>query len=129
MITSPLSTTTSEDGSDVVVHLVLLKPRPDLSQAERQALVRAFERAIRDIPTVRGVRVGERVRHGAGYESEAPDWVDYGVILEFDDLEGLQAYLRHPAHEELGARFNQSLSSAMVYDFEAGGIDALDRLV
>jgi len=113
----------------VVVHLVLLKPRPDLSQTDRQALVRAFERAIRDIPTVRGVRVGERVRHGAGYESEAPDSVDYGVILEFDDLEGLQAYLRHPAHEELGARFNQSLSSAMVYDFEAGGIDALDRLI
>jgi hypothetical protein len=113
----------------MVVHLVLLKPRPDLSQAERQALVRAFERAIRHIPTVRGVRVGERVRHGAGYEAEAPDSVDYGVILEFDDLEGLQAYLRHPAHEELGARFNQSLSSAMVYDFEAGGIDVLDRLV
>ena len=37
----------------------------------------------------------------------------------------LQAYLRNPAHEQLGARFGESLSAAWVYDFEVGGLDAL----
>jgi hypothetical protein len=28
-------------------------------------------------------------------------------------------------HEQLGARFGESLSAALVYDFEVGGMDAL----
>lgn len=113
----------------IVSHIVLMKPRPDLSAADRRALVDAFDRAIREIPAVRDVRVGRRVMHGAGYEQAVPDAADYLIVIDFDDLDGLQAYLRHPAHEELGARFNQSLSSALVYDFEVGGIEELSRLV
>jgi hypothetical protein len=45
--------------------------------------------------------------------------------IDFDNLDGLQAYLRHPAHEELGKRFGQSLEAAMVYDFEMGGVEEL----
>ena len=112
----------------MVTHLVLMKPRPDLSPADRQALLGAFERAIREIPTVLDVRVGRRIVHGAGYEQTAPDAADYFVVIDFNDLAGLQTYLRHPAHDELGARFNRSLSSALVYDFESGGLDALDVL-
>ena len=104
----------------MLTHIVLMKPRPDLSADGRLALVDAFERAIRDIPTVRGVRIGRRVTHGAGYEQTSPDTADYLAVIDFDDLAGLQAYLRHPAHDELGARFGQSLSGALVYDFEVG---------
>jgi hypothetical protein len=109
----------------MLTHLVLMKPRPDLSVAERGALVDAFERAIREISSVRNVRVGRRVVHGAGYEETAPDVADFVAVIDFDDLAGLQAYLRHPAHDELGARFGQSLRSAVVYDFEVGGIEDL----
>jgi hypothetical protein len=112
--------------SFVISHVVLFKPRPDLSDADRRALAAAFERAVREIPTVRSVRFGQRVTHGAGYEAGAPDSADYIAMIDFDDLAGLQAYLRHPAHEELGARFGESLSSALVYDFEVGGIEELD---
>ena len=113
----------------MVWHLVLMKPRLDLSSADRHALVDAFERACRDIATVRGVHVGRRVTHGAGYETGMPDTADYVIALAFDDLAGLQTYLGHPAHEELGARFNQSLSAALVYDFEVGGMAELKNLV
>ena len=112
----------------MISHIVLMKPRADLSPADRLALVDAFERAIRDIRTVRAVRIGRRVRHGAGYEQAMPDTADYLIVIDFDDLDGLQAYLRHPAHQELGARFNQSLSSALVCDFEVGGSDSLAGL-
>jgi hypothetical protein len=105
----------------MIVHLVLVKPRHDLLPSERQAFAASFRRAAMEIPTVRGVRIGRRIRHGAGYESGAPDEADFMAILEFDDLAGLQAYLRHPAHGELGARFGDVVSSALVYDFELAG--------
>src|SRR4051794_24666724 len=106
-------------------HVVLMKPRSDLSRSDEQALVDSFPRAVREIPTVRSIRVGQRLTHGASYEQQAPDTADYLIVLDFDDLAGLQTYLRHPAHEELGGRFNRSLSSALVYDFEVGGMDEL----
>jgi hypothetical protein len=109
-------------------HIVLMKPRPDLSAADRHALIAAFEQAVRDIPTVRSVRIGRRILHGAGYEPGSPDSADYLIAIDFDELAGLQAYLRHPAHDALGARFNLSISSALVYDFEVGGIEMLSGL-
>jgi hypothetical protein len=112
----------------MVWHLVLMKPRPDLSSDERAALVAAFSRALREIPTVRDVRVGRRILHDAGYEKLAPDSADFGIWIGFDNLEGLQTYLRHPAHSELAARFNQSLSSALIYDFEATELEKLQSL-
>ena len=109
----------------MVTHVVLMKPRPDLSFSDRHAFVAAFEYALRAIPTIRNVRIGRRVTHGAGYEQTAPDAADFLAAIDFDDLEGLQTYLSHPAHDELGARFGRSLSAALVYDFEVGGVEAL----
>ena len=103
----------------MISHVVLFRPKPDLPSAERDALLTAFTRAIQEIPTVRGVRSGRRTLHGAGYERPV-DFADVLVVIDFDDLAGLQTYLRHPAHEELGARFNQSMESGVVLDFEVG---------
>jgi hypothetical protein len=108
----------------MVWHLVLMKPKADLSPDDRQALVDAFNRALRQIPTVRDVRIGRRLIHGAAYETAAPNSADYVASIAFDDLAGLQTYLGHPAHEELAARFYQSLSSALIYDFEMDGLIA-----
>jgi stress responsive alpha/beta barrel protein len=105
-----------------------MKPRADLSPPDRRALLDAFDSAVREIPTVRDVRIGRRVTHGAAYEAAAPDSADYVASIGFDDLAGLQTYLGHPAHEELAARFYRSLSSALIYDFEMdGNIDGETR--
>lgn len=109
-------------------HVVLMKPRADLSLADRAAFIAAFERAVREIPSVRGVRIGRRVTHGASYEALGPDAADFVALLDFDDLAGLQAYLAHAAHEDLAARFYEALSSAMVYDFEVGGVEMLRQI-
>jgi hypothetical protein len=125
----------------VISHIVLFRPKSDLSQQDRRALLAAFTFAVQAIPDVRGVRAGRRVLHGAGYEQTAPDIADILIVIDFDDLAGLQTYLRHPAHAELDARFNQSLESGLVYDFEVGddlemqlgeghaGASSLDRRV
>ncbi len=109
----------------MIAHVVLMKPRDDLGASERAAFVAAFERAVREITTIRAVRIGRRAQHGAAYESSAPDAADYIAILEFDDLDGLRTYLDHPAHAELGARFGRALSAASAYDFDVGGMDRL----
>jgi len=108
----------------MVSHYVVMKPRADLPGADRDRLLGAFERAIREIPTVRGVRIGRRVVHGAGYEARMPD-ADYLVMIDFADLEGLTIYLRHPAHEDLAARFRDAVSAGLIYDFEEVTLDSL----
>jgi hypothetical protein len=97
--------------------------------------VTAFARAISGIPSVQGVRLGRRVRHGAGYEAAAPDAADYVAIVEFENRAGLERYLTHPLHGELGIRFGFTIAAAMVYDFEMFPADrsrvdeALRRLI
>jgi hypothetical protein len=110
----------------MISHVVLMKPRVDLSDLDRTAFVDAFERAVRDIPTVRDVSVARRLRHGAGYEQTAPD-VAFVATISFDDLAGLQTYLGHPAHQELGERFGRAMQLAMVYDCEVGELGDLRR--
>lgn len=113
----------------MIAHIVMLKPRPDLSAEERARFVDAFERAATRIPSVREVRVGARVTSRLGYEAGMPDMADFFAMITFDDLAGLHAYLEHPAHQELGQVFGSALSAALVYDFEVGGLDALRRLI
>lgn len=102
----------------MIAHVVLFRPRADLSPQERQLLLDAFAAAILEIPTVRRARVGRRFTHGCGYEQLMAVRYDYAALLEFDDVAGLLAYLEHPAHQELGERFFKSFEEALMYDFE-----------
>jgi len=115
--------------ASMIAHVVLVKPKKGLSRDARHAFVAAFEKAVKEIPTVRRVQFGRRVKIGAGYEGSASDAADYLAWIEFDDVAGLQAYLRHPAHAELGFRFNQAAAAANVYDFELEGVEGLARLL
>ena len=112
----------------MIAHVVLMKPRPDLPDNQRRAFVELFETAVRAIPHLTGVRVGRRIRTGAAYDQLSPDSGDYVAFIEFEDRAGLDAYLRHPAHAELGSRFYQVLSAAQVYDYEIGGLEMLRDL-
>ncbi len=102
----------------MILHLVLFTPRADLPPDERAALMSALERAIRTIPSVRNCRVGRRLRTGAGYEQGEPQDFQYCGLIEFDDRAGLEAYLVHPAHAELGRLFYETSASTLVHDFE-----------
>jgi hypothetical protein len=112
----------------MLFHVVLFRPRADLGVADRAALLEAFEEALRRIPSIRRFHVGRRVTHGAGYESLMAVSLDYAAILEFDDLAGLQAYLRHPAHEALGQRFMRSLEASAIFDYQMQGGEEFHRL-
>lgn len=102
----------------MVVHVVLFRPRADLSTDERTALVASFTHALREIPGIRRTRVGRRVTHGRPYEELMQENYEYAAVLEFDDVRALRAYLQHPAHEALGQRFFASSEAALIYDYE-----------
>jgi hypothetical protein len=103
---------------ELISHVVLFRPKPHLSVGERGALVNAFSRALREIPSVRGSRVGRRVTHGRGYEQLMRENYEYLAVLEFDDVAGLKAYLEHPVHKELAEQFFSAFEVALMYDYE-----------
>jgi hypothetical protein len=103
----------------MVVHVVLFRPKPQLPEEEAAALLRAFSRALKEIPSIARSRVGERVTHGRpGYEQMMDEDYRYIAMLEFADMNGLEAYLQHPAHEELATRFFGAFETALMYDYE-----------
>ena len=110
----------------MIAHVVLFKPNDTLSPTERLAILDTVGAALQRCPTVRGVRVGRRVRHGVpGYEQAMTDDYQYALILEFEDVQGLREYLTNPAHAQLGSFFTSAASKALAYDYELLTIDEL----
>ena len=114
----------------MIAHVVLFRPKHDLSPDERRGLAEAFSAAVTQIPSIRRARVGRRVRHGRPYEQLMNVDYSHAVVIEFDDVEGLTAYLNDPVHEQLATRFFAGFEHALMYDFELGeGDRALTALV
>ena len=103
----------------MIAHVVLFSPKPDLSPADRRALVDALVAASADIPSIRRFRVGKRVKHWMpGYEQMMRDDYEFAAIIEFDDMNGLKTYLGHSSHSSIGQHFTASASRSLAYDYE-----------
>lgn len=102
----------------MIAHVVLFRPRPDLLKADSRALIDAFATALREIPSIRRARVGRRVRLERSYEALIHTDFPFAAILEFDDKDGVRAYLDHPAHEAISTRFFAAIADTLIYDFE-----------
>jgi hypothetical protein len=102
----------------MVVHIVLFRPKPDISESDREAMFDALRVASTEIPSVRRFHVGSRVTHGGTYEKLMTEDYPYSAVIEFDDLAGLKAYLSHEQHEKVGELFYAMLDAGLVYDYE-----------
>jgi hypothetical protein len=113
----------------MVSHIVLFRPKPSLQPEARQRLVAAFAAALRGIPHLPHARVGRRVTHGRPDEQLMRASYEYAAVLDFADVDGLKAYLEHPAHEALGAALFECVEDVLIYDYEMGeGSDGLNAL-
>lgn len=111
-------------------HIVLLRPRPDLSTGDQERLFAALEHALVNIPMIARARVGRRVTLGRAYDQQNTQDYPYAAVIEFDSEADLRAYLDHPAHVELGRLFFEVAEAALVHDFgmvEAGQVRDLLR--
>jgi hypothetical protein len=114
----------------MVAHVVLFKPKPGLDAGVRQRLAAAFERALREIPSIRRAHVGRRIRTGRPYEQLMAVDYEYAALLEFETTADLSAYLTHSAHESLGALFFEAFDIALMYDYDMQeGADGAARLL
>jgi hypothetical protein len=102
----------------MIAHVVLFKPRTNLSAHEREALLDAMRVAFTNIAEIRRVRVGRRQVLGRAYDATARIDFEYAAVLEFDSEQTLRAYLDHPAHVDLGRLFGETAEAALVHDFE-----------
>lgn len=103
----------------MIVHVVLFGLKPGLTDADRNAVREALATAAREIPSVKNLRVGRRVKHSLpGYEQTMTDDYEFAVIIEFDTIQGVKDYLQHPAHAAAGHHFTASLAKALAYDYE-----------
>lgn len=107
----------------MIAHVILFTPKADLAASAQRELLDDLEAAARGIPSVRSFRFGPRVRHGLpGYEQMMRDDYQFVVIVEFDDVEGLKAYLAHPAHLRIGRHFTTSSERALAYDYDLDAV-------
>jgi hypothetical protein len=96
----------------MIAHVVLFRPRPDVSRADQEAFVSALEEALRGVPTIRRARVGRSLAddHGRDYP--------FTAVLEFDDEAGLRAYLAHPLHQPVARLFHRTCAATLIVNAE-----------
>jgi len=109
----------------MITHLVLFEPHTSLSTDQRRAILETVAAALKRCPTVRGCRFGRRVLHGLpGYEQAMRQDYAYALMLDFDDVEGLRAYLTDREHACVGQFFTSAAASSLAYDYEMMDLDA-----
>ena len=120
-----------EEQEEVVIsHVVLFRPRPTLTDDQRQTLVNALRRAVEGIPQIKRAMIGKRLLlDRPGYETQMAEHYEYSAILEFDSEADLRAYLDHPAHAELGGLLFKSADAVLAYDFTNFAPAELSKLI
>ncbi len=97
------------------VHTVIFYLKKDAPKEEAKALVTDAHAILTKIPTVRGVKAGPpspKSTPGVGV-------TDYtvGLLVLFDDAEGLKTYLDHPEHLKYVEKHKKYIEKVLVYDF------------
>jgi hypothetical protein len=107
----------------MIAHIVLLQPRPDLTEDQRRAALDTLARVAADVSEIRSVRFGRRIKHGLpGYEQRMTQDYEFALIVEVDDIAALTRYLKAPAHRALGDFFATSTAAALAYDYDMTGV-------
>ncbi len=96
----------------MIAHIVLFRPRADVTPGDERALVEALENACRQVPTIRRATIGRSLPDDNGRD------FPYAAVIEFDDEAGFTAYLAHALHVPLAALFRQTCAATMVVNAE-----------
>jgi hypothetical protein len=97
------------------VHSVVFYLKKDAPKDAADKLIVATNDLLRKIPTVRGLWVGQP----ASKATPKVAVLDYqvGLLVLFDDAQGLETYLNHPLHVEFVEKHTKNVERVLVYDF------------
>jgi hypothetical protein len=96
------------------VHSVVIYLKKDTPAAKREALIADCHKVLAKIPSVRGLWAGEPAAKAT------PDALkDYqvGLLVLFDNYDGLKTYLDHPDHVKFVQTYLPLAEKVQVYDF------------
>ncbi len=97
-----------------LVHTVIFYLKKDAPVNEPDALIADMQKLLAKIPTVRDIRAGRPADKAS--PTAAKDF-QLGLLVLFDDVEGLHTYLDHPLHKEYVANHEKNFEKVVVYDF------------
>jgi len=98
-----------------VKHIVIWNLNADDDAARDRDAARIDELLTGLVGTVESIRSLEVVRNVAYPEANG----DVAVVAEFDDVEGLDAYVVHPAHQEAAAEIRTLVTGRGAIDYRA----------
>jgi hypothetical protein len=93
---------------------VIFYLKKDAPATEADALIADSQKLLAKIPTVREIRAGKPADKATPIAAK-----DYqvGLLVLFDDVEGLHTYIDHPLHKEYLANHQKNWEKAVIYDF------------
>jgi hypothetical protein len=97
------------------VHSVIFYLKKDAPEGEVGKLIEDSHKLLAKIPTVRHLSVG-RPAEKATPKYAITDF-SVGLLVFFDDYDGLQKYLDHPLHAEYLEKHGKYWEKVPVYDF------------
>jgi hypothetical protein len=78
----------------MIRHVAVFRFVPEFTAEQREHWMSLLRRLPERIPELRGMSVGTDVLRG-------PASHELAIVADFDDLDGLAAYTRHSAHQEV----------------------------
>jgi hypothetical protein len=79
-------------------------------QEKIASIVAGLESLVGTVPSIRALSVGPSVVTG-------PNHWDLGLVVDFDDEAGLEAYQVHPEHQNVGANIRSLVTAQAAVDF------------
>lgn len=95
----------------MIRHVAVFRFSEQFTPAQREHWIGLLRALPGQIPELRSMSVGEDVVGG-------PSAYEVALVADFDDLHGLDAYTKHPAHEEVLRISAPVKTSLATVDFE-----------
>lgn len=104
----------------MLYHLVLMKFKPEIEDADIDALEKAFERLPDIIVEIQSYEFGrDIVRSERSY--------DFGLVSLFANMEALNRYREHPDHQKALARIKKMCADIVAVDFEPEPLVTIEK--
>jgi hypothetical protein len=93
-------------------HVVIFKFKKETAEADKTDVEKGLKGLPAIISEIKGFEVGRDLIH-----SERS--YDLGLVSTFENLDTMQKYQVHPAHQAVAGKLKQISESILVVDFEA----------
>jgi hypothetical protein len=120
-LTMPVFVASADEGDKTgapkapYVHAVVFYLKKDTPPAKREAMIADCHKVLGKIPSVRGIWVGEPAAKGTP-DIGVKDF-SVGLLVLFDNDDGLKTYLDHPEHLKFVETYLPLVEKVAAYDF------------